>query len=69
MHNWSTFGARTNHEQTQIHKTHHDPNLGEATTFPLVVSFVPGHKANTQILSRDSQVENPEISKLGLRRL
>ncbi len=29
------FGARTNHGQTRIHKTHHDPNLGEATTFPL----------------------------------
>jgi hypothetical protein len=29
---WSTFDARTNHEQTQIHKTHHGSDFGEATT-------------------------------------
>jgi hypothetical protein len=33
MHSLNTFGARTNHEQTQIHKTHHGPNLGEVTIF------------------------------------
>jgi hypothetical protein len=38
-----------NHEQTQTHKTNHDPNLGEATTFRLIVLFVPGHRANTQM--------------------
>ncbi len=32
------------HEQTQTHKTHRDPDLGEATTFPLIVYFVTGHK-------------------------
>jgi len=40
------------HGQTwshKIHKTHHGPNLGEATTFPLIVFFVPNHKANTQM--------------------
>jgi hypothetical protein len=37
MHGWSTFGARTNHGQTQIHKIHHNPNLREAITFPLIV--------------------------------
>jgi len=37
VHNWNTFDAWTNHAQTQIHKTHHDSNLGEATTFPLIV--------------------------------
>ncbi len=37
------------HEQTQIHKTHHDPNLGEAITFPLIVFFVLGDGANTQM--------------------
>ncbi len=30
VHNWSTFGAWTSHEQTWIHKTHHNVNLGEA---------------------------------------
>jgi hypothetical protein len=32
------------------HKTHHGPNLGEATTFPFIVLFVPGHRACTQML-------------------
>jgi len=34
------FGARTNHGQTRTHKTHHGPDLGEATTFPLIVYSV-----------------------------
>jgi len=32
MCNWTTFGAWMNHEQTQTHKTHNDPDLEEATT-------------------------------------
>jgi hypothetical protein len=40
------FGARTRHEQTWTHKIHHGPDLGEATTFPFIIFFVPGHKAN-----------------------
>jgi hypothetical protein len=47
VHSWSTFGVKTSHEQTQTHKTHHGPDLGEATTFPLIIYFVPGHKTNT----------------------
>jgi len=35
--------------QTWTHKIHHGLNLGEATTFPLIVYFVPGHKTNTQM--------------------
>jgi hypothetical protein len=38
-----------NHMQTQIHKIHHDPNLGEATTFPLLVLSMPSHRACTQM--------------------
>ncbi len=49
VHCWSTFGARTNHGQTQTHKTHHGPDLGEATTFPLIVYFVPFHEAHIQM--------------------
>jgi len=49
MCNLSTFGVRTSHGQIRTHKTHHGPNLGEATTFPLIVYFVPGHRANTQM--------------------
>jgi len=49
MHNLSTFGARTSHGQIQIHKIHRGPDLGEATTFPLIVYFVPFHKAHIQM--------------------
>jgi hypothetical protein len=49
VHYWSTFGARMNHNQIQIHKTHHGSDLGEATTFPLTVHFVPLHKAHIQM--------------------
>ncbi len=49
VHGLSTFGARTNHGQTQTHKTHHGLDLGEATTFPLIVYFVPFHEAHIQM--------------------
>jgi hypothetical protein len=49
MHSWNTFGARMNCKQTWIHKTHHSPNLGEATTFPLIVFFMHGHGAYIQM--------------------
>jgi hypothetical protein len=52
MHSWNTFGARTNHGQIRTHKTHHDPDLGEATTFPLIVYFVPFHEAHIQMASK-----------------
>jgi len=49
MHSWNIFTTQTNHEQTQTHKTHHGPDLGEATTFPLIVLYVPSHGAYTQM--------------------
>jgi len=49
MHNLNTFGARKSHGQTRTHKTHHGLNLGEATTFPLIVYFVPLHEAHIQM--------------------
>jgi hypothetical protein len=49
MHSWSTFGARTSHKQTQIHKTHHGPNLGEATTFRFIVYYVSLYEAHIQM--------------------
>jgi hypothetical protein len=49
MHSWSTFGARTSHGQIRTHKTHHGPNLGEATTFPLIVYSVLLHEAHIQM--------------------
>jgi hypothetical protein len=49
VHSWNTFGARTSHEQTRTHKIHHGPDLGEATTLPHIVYFVPFHEAHIQI--------------------
>ncbi len=49
VHNWSTFGAQINHGQTWMHKTHHGPNLGEATTFSFIIFFVHGHESNIQM--------------------
>jgi len=49
MHTWSTFGAKTSHGQTQTRKTHHSLDLGEATTLPLIVYFVPLHEAHIQM--------------------
>ncbi len=46
---WSTFGARMSHVRPHIHKTHHGPNLGEATTFPLIVYSVTLHEAHIQM--------------------
>jgi hypothetical protein len=49
VYNQNIFGARTNHRQTQTHKIHHGPDLGEATTFPLIVYDVPDHGTSTQM--------------------
>jgi hypothetical protein len=49
VHGWNTFGARTSHGQIRTHKTHHDPNLGKTTTFPLIVYYVAGHRTNIQM--------------------
>jgi hypothetical protein len=49
VHSWSTFGAKTNHVQIRTHKIHHGLDLGEATTFPLIVYFVFGHETSTQM--------------------
>jgi hypothetical protein len=54
------------HGHTQIHKTHHGPDLGEATTFPLIAYFVPLHEAHIQMtfLFQDSQVGVLKLSTL-----
>jgi hypothetical protein len=49
MHNLITFGARKSHGQIWTQKTHHDPDLGEATTFPLMVYSVCLHEAHIQM--------------------
>jgi len=52
------------HEHTWIHKTHHDLDLGEATTFPFIIFFliVMGFTLKCHF-SRDSQVGNLKIPK------
>jgi hypothetical protein len=70
VHSCSTFNAWTNHGQTWTnhgqtwtHKTHHGPNLKEATTFPFIVLFVLSHGTNTQMsfCPGTSKLESPEI--------
>ncbi len=70
MHSLNTFGVRTSHRQTRTHKTHHDPDLGETTTFPFIVYFVPPRGPHPNgILSRDSQMGVSKLLKLGFQRL
>jgi hypothetical protein len=49
MCNSSTFGVWTSHGQTQIHGTHHDPDLEEASTLPLILFSLLSHGAYTQM--------------------
>jgi hypothetical protein len=66
MRNYNTFGAQMSHGQTRTHKTHHGPNLGEATTFPLIVHSMHGHRANIQMaFCLETQSGSLEIPKVG----
>jgi len=49
VHSLSTFGARTSHGQIWTHKTHHGPDLEEATTFPLIVYSMVAREAHIQM--------------------
>jgi len=48
-----------NHGQPRTHKTHHGLDLGEVTTFPLIVYYVPLHEAHIQMTFC------PKIPKVG----
>jgi hypothetical protein len=50
--------------QTWTHKTHHNPNLGEATTFPLIVYFVLDDGTSTQM----SFCRNPHLGLMTKQR-
>jgi hypothetical protein len=66
MHSLSTFGVNTSHKQTRAHKTHHGLDLGEASTFPLIVYCVPLHKPTSKwhfVLGLPNG--SPKISKVG----
>jgi hypothetical protein len=54
-----------NHGQTRTHKTNHGLDLGEATTFPFIVYFVPGRGASTQ-MSFCPGIPTLEIPKIGM---
>jgi hypothetical protein len=71
MHSWNTFGAPTNHEQTWTHKTHHGSDLGETTTFPLIVFFMHGHGPNNQtsFCTRTPMLGVPKLELLWLWKL
>jgi hypothetical protein len=60
VHGWSIFGVQTRHEHTWTHKTHHGLDLGEATTFPLIVFSVISHGGYIQTSFC------PKIPKLGV---
>jgi hypothetical protein len=51
--------------------THHGPDSGEATTFPLIVFSATPHGGYIQMafFSRDSQCGVPKLSRFGLPRL
>ncbi len=66
MYSLSTFGVRRNHGQTRTHKTHHGPDLGEATTFPLTLYSMPLHEAHIQMaFCHETPKWDPEIPKVG----
>ncbi len=54
-----------NHRQIRTHKTHHGPNLGEATTFPLwyTLCLAMGLAPKWHFVS-GLQSGNPEIPKI-----
>jgi hypothetical protein len=49
VHGCNIFGVRTNHGQIQTNKSHHNPNLGEAITFPLIVYSMANHRTKIQM--------------------
>ncbi len=56
---------------TWTHKIHHGPDLGEATTFPLIVYFVPLHGTHIQMAfcPKTAPYGSPEIAKVGTSQL
>jgi hypothetical protein len=50
-----------NHGHTRIHKTHHGLNLGEVTTFPLIVFSTAHHENYTQMTFFSGFLTIPEI--------
>ncbi len=54
------------HGQTWTHKTHHSSDLGETTTFPLIIYYVPLHEATSKWhFVPGLQSGSPKIAKVG----
>jgi hypothetical protein len=49
VHGWSNFGTRIHHKHTHTHNTHHGQDFGKDTTFLLIIFYVLGHGAYTQM--------------------
>jgi hypothetical protein len=63
------FGVGISHGLTRIHLTHHGPDSGEATTFPLIVFSAAPHERRLHSngsFSRDSQGGVPKLSRFRL---
>jgi hypothetical protein len=71
VHSWSTFGARTSHEQHRHTRLTTARTWGETTTFPLIVysTFVHGTSIQMDFLSQDFQVGVLKSPKLRLLQL
>ncbi len=67
VQSWSTFDAQTHHEQTQTHKTHHNPDLGEPPPSPLYYVLCVATKLAPKwhFVSRFAS-GSPEIPKVGI---
>jgi hypothetical protein len=50
--------------QTRIHKIHHNLDLGEATTFPLILYYVLGHETSTRMSFLCGSPEIPKVETL-----
>jgi hypothetical protein len=57
--------------QTRTHKIHHDSDLRETTTFPLIVFSVPNHGTSTQMsfCPKTPKFKVLKFSKLGFSQL
>ncbi len=49
MHSLNTFGVRTSHGQPRTHKTHHNSDLWEIITSPLIVFYAALHGGHIQM--------------------
>jgi hypothetical protein len=69
VHILEHLGARTSHGQLwthKTHKTHHDPDSGEATTFPHIVFFAPLHGTCIQMVFYPGTIKEESRNYPGL---